>query len=141
MADTIGGAAFSAFFGAVAGLISSIITARLNASKQASTRYVEAITDLVEDIQVSASAYWRKDGRDAALESELKSQLERVEVKLHCLLRYAADPYSARELAADDMWSEITGGAFESDTRTADEPRVEVIRANCKCLVDLIVSL
>lgn len=138
MADSLGGAVWSAVLGALGGLATSYVNNKINATKQGKARYVDASVDIIEEIQISASNYWRKGGRDSELESTLKGQLERMELKLHALRRFFPDDNSARQIASDDLWQEITDADFETEARQPDSAKVGRIRAKCKCLIDLL---
>lgn len=120
-----------AVLGAISGGVSSwFITSRFEEKAQRSRAY-DRFDEALDDLQTTATAYWRTNGQDFDKERYLKSQLEKVDLRLEALLRVLGQFQTSSRVRLDALTDEVTGGNFETHNRVADQNRVTSIKALC----------
>lgn len=97
----------------------------------------DSIAGILEDISSKARRYWRSTGQDSYAEAELKELLDRLFYRIDAFFdgagRSAGPSDDVTELALN-LHMEVTGGQFETVTRTSDPSKAEQIKLKAASL-------
>lgn len=130
----------SAITGAVAGGLISFFVALFSAASNRHSMAVSDLLSLTEDFAIEACAYWRTTGQNKAVESRMKSQLERIDMRMQSVIKKGKAKRNKDALISkiDDLTEASTGGAFEEMSRYTNVARVKKIRSVIKEIDDLV---
>lgn len=137
-ASAFDNASVSALVGALSGGVVSYVVGARTERKSRRFASFSSVESVIEELESVAVSYWRLAGKIPDRESEIKSLIEKLDVKAQSFGRCVDRKRYSNELISrfDRLDEEITGGSFESSTRRKDSVRVQRIKALSKELKD-----
>jgi len=134
MADEILAGVIGGVAGSLAGALFGYISARgVNTANREGVRLdqrLDGVDIVLESLVRESVAYWLTSSKDAAAESRIKGLIEDLGFRIYNLGGFGVSKKDVEEaqLLADDLANIITGDDFESERRTADVDKPELIR-------------
>lgn len=130
----------AAIIGGICGGAVSFLIAAVERQRARAWIILQAIETLLDDLEVISKNYWRVPGKRPEDESQIKSMLERLDLKIESFLRKKKNNRIQSILRAkiDEITDEMTGGEFESVARRPDFMRAQQIRKKCREIRDIL---
>jgi hypothetical protein len=103
----------------------------------------DAVGSTIEEIALAAKRYWRADGRDPKLESEIASLFDALDLRLDVLFAHAIPIVLPEVVRAriDGLYTLSTGGTYATVGRVRDAGTVERIKVLASDLRRSLIDL
>lgn len=118
-------------------------TSRETNAQAALTSAREAVGQTLEEIAIAAKRYWRTDGQDAKLESEIASLFDALDIRLEALFAHAMPivvPDSI-QVRIDGLFKLSTGGTYATVGRIRNPGIVDAVKKLANDLRTALINL